>query len=85
MFIISSFPLTQVRSSVLMLTGHASSGQTMYKVAKNMNPPNYLTETPCGMCPVINQCCEGGIISPTNCVYITNWLALPDDVESLEW
>ena len=26
-----------------------------------------------------SQCCEGGIISPTSCVYITKWLAVPDD------
>jgi hypothetical protein len=28
---------------------------------------------------VSSQCCEGGVISPTTCVYITNWLAIPED------
>lgn len=28
---------------------------------------------------VSSQCCEGGIISPTSCLYITKWLAVPDD------
>ena len=41
----------KVRSSVLSYTGHSGSGQTMYKVAKNINPPNFLTESPCGVCP----------------------------------
>ena len=162
---------------MLSYTGHSGSGQTMYKVAKNINPPNFLTEAPCGACPgekqdtrymsislqtlifvrfltpinislfynflvrvlssvfffffvlicvplsftvifystplfsiitvlyyslilsiahcyfllfsnrlaVSSQCCEGGIISPTNCVYITKWLAVPDDHNGNEW
>jgi hypothetical protein len=28
---------------------------------------------------VSSQCCEGGIISPASCVYITKWLSVPDD------
>jgi DNA-directed RNA polymerase III subunit RPC6 len=71
--------LEEVRSSVLSYTGHAGTGQTMYKVAKNINPPNYLTETPCGICPVSSQCCEGGIISPATCIYMTQWLEAPED------
>jgi DNA-directed RNA polymerase III subunit RPC6 len=71
--------LEEVRTSVLSYTGHTGTGQTMYKVSKNINPPNFLTETPCGVCPVSSQCCEEGVISPTTCVYITNWLAIPED------
>lgn len=45
-----------------------------YKVAKEVASGNHLTETPCGVCPVISQCCEGGVISPTTCVYMDKWL-----------
>lgn len=45
-----------------------------YKVAKEVPSGNHLTETPCGVCPVISQCCEGGVISPTTCVYMDKWL-----------
>eukprot|EP00596_Hydrurales_sp_CCMP1899_P002715 CAMPEP_0119035672 /NCGR_PEP_ID=MMETSP1177-20130426/2852_1 /TAXON_ID=2985 /ORGANISM="Ochromonas sp, Strain CCMP1899" /LENGTH=271 /DNA_ID=CAMNT_0006994297 /DNA_START=86 /DNA_END=898 /DNA_ORIENTATION=- len=51
--------LEEVRTSVLSYTGHTGTGQTMYKVSKSINPPNFLTETPCGVCPVSSQCCEG--------------------------
>ena len=33
-----------------------------------------LTEVPCGRCPVFDLCEEGGPVSPTNCVYFTEWL-----------
>jgi hypothetical protein len=33
-----------------------------------------LTELPCGRCPVMDQCREGGPISPQTCVYFAEWL-----------
>lgn len=32
-----------------------------------------LLKSPCGGCPVMKDCHEGGIISPTNCVYLKDW------------
>lgn len=32
------------------------------------------TSIPCGVCPVIDQCSEGGQISPQTCVYYQKWL-----------
>lgn len=32
------------------------------------------TSLPCGVCPVIDQCQEGGQISPQTCVYYQKWL-----------
>jgi len=29
---------------------------------------------PCSVCPVMDKCCEGGIISPSTCEYMTKWL-----------
>ena len=32
------------------------------------------TSIPCGMCPVFNECKEGGAVSPQTCVYFEKWL-----------
>ncbi|GFR47134.1 hypothetical protein Agub_g8822 [Astrephomene gubernaculifera] len=33
-----------------------------------------LTDVPCGVCPVVGECQEGGVISPQTCVYYDKWL-----------
>lgn len=73
--------LEEVQSAVVMLTGQAA-GQTMYKVSRSVNPPNFFSEIPCGVCPVIDRCCEDGIISPRTCEYMQHWLQM-QDVEDL--
>jgi len=40
--------------------------------------PNGFTSTPCGICPVFNQCTDGGEISPINCIYFGRWLKTND-------
>lgn len=32
------------------------------------------TSVPCGVCPVFDQCCDGGLISPATCEYYNKWL-----------
>ncbi|EFN57447.1 hypothetical protein CHLNCDRAFT_59631 [Chlorella variabilis] len=32
------------------------------------------TSIPCGVCPVFNECVEGGKISPQTCIYFDQWL-----------
>lgn len=32
------------------------------------------TSIPCGMCPVLHDCHEGGVISPATCEYYAKWL-----------
>lgn len=32
-----------------------------------------LTKTPCGRCPLIDECKVGGTISPENCIYFNDW------------
>mmetsp|Transcript_3882 Transcript_3882/g.5337 ORF Transcript_3882/g.5337 Transcript_3882/m.5337 type:complete len:307 (+) Transcript_3882:18-938(+) len=72
--------LETVQSSVLLYTGYAAT-KKMFKVGKSMNPPDFLTEVPCGVCPIISQCSEGGVISPTSCRYLTHWLEMqPEDM-----
>ena len=56
--------------------GNARAGLVKFKVAKRFNAPNHLTEMPCGVCMVVTQCKEGGVISPTTCTYMSDWLAL---------
>ena len=48
--------------------------RNMYRVARQVTIENHLTDIPCGVCPVISQCCEGGIISPITCKYMNEWL-----------
>ena len=50
----------------------------MYKACKPLGGRSnldYLTELPCGQCPVIQHCSEGGIISPSTCSYYSQWLS----------
>ncbi|KAF7240492.1 DNA-directed RNA polymerase III subunit RPC6, partial [Varanus komodoensis] len=47
------------------------------KLYRSVNPiiqPTGLVRTPCGLCPVFDDCHEGGEISPSNCIYMTEWL-----------
>ncbi len=36
---------------------------------------NSFTDTPCGLCPVFDQCTPEGTISPAKCVYLKQWLS----------
>jgi DNA-directed RNA polymerase III subunit RPC6 len=77
----------------LHMGGHAGAaggggGIVKYKVAKEFEPPDFLTQTPCGLCPAIAQCREGGVISPTSCLYMNDWPALnydPTEPDGLSW
>ena len=53
-------------------------GRTLYKVCRDIEPVNMLTPIPCGVCPVITRCCDGGVISPTTCEYMQQWLEVND-------
>lgn len=30
--------------------------------------------SPCGLCPLINECSINGFFTPTNCQYINEWI-----------
>lgn len=55
-----------------------ASHETKYKVSQQITTFNYLSETPCGVCPVFDQCQEGNSISPRSCLYMTKWLGLKE-------
>mmetsp|Transcript_914 Transcript_914/g.2036 ORF Transcript_914/g.2036 Transcript_914/m.2036 type:complete len:303 (-) Transcript_914:24-932(-) len=65
--------LEEIQSSVLLMSGYAT-GKRVYKVSKMIETQDYLTAAPCGVCPVMAQCCDGGVISPVTCPYLTDWL-----------
>lgn len=47
----------------------------LYRRAVEKYPPTTaLTSLPCGRCPVIDQCRDGGPISPATCEYYQKWL-----------
>ena len=78
--------LEEVRPSVLLMTGYNRGGTLMYKATKPLQLTNNYTSVPCGTCPMMNQCCEGGIISPSTCEYMQHWLSIsPEDIHSGGW
>lgn len=54
----------------------SSSGKNtkLYRAVKPLIQPTGLMRMPCGTCPVFDRCSEGAVISPTNCVYMKEWL-----------
>lgn len=59
------------------MTGHAP-GKKMYKACKPLglrSNLDFLSELPCGQCPVMQHCSDGGVISPSTCTYYSRWLA----------
>ena len=78
----------EVRSVVnaLVYDGYAeavnrvSKGGHEQKVYRSLRKPtaeasmNLWTSTPCGVCPVFDQCSPGGIVSPERCEYLDAWL-----------
>ena len=73
--------LEEVKNAALG-SGRSMAGVVKYRVARKVTTLNYLTEMPCGVCPVVAQCREGGVISPSSCVYMNDWLAL--DYQALD-
>lgn len=45
-----------------------------WQIKKPMRTYSFAAETPCGVCPVRLQCTPGGVISPTTCTYMDDWL-----------
>lgn len=60
-----------------IVAGAGESGQT--KLFRAVNPiiqSTGLMRMPCGSCPVFHNCYEGGVVSPTTCIYMKQWLQL---------
>lgn len=78
--------LEDVQASMLLVTGYAAA-KKVYKAAKPMHPPAALTASPCGLCPVVAHCSDGGAISPASCEYMSQWLDVAggDGPSKISW
>ncbi|XP_031696546.1 DNA-directed RNA polymerase III subunit RPC6 [Anarrhichthys ocellatus] len=54
--------------------GSVDGQMKLYRGVNAVIQPTGLVRTPCGLCPVFDDCHEGGEISPSNCIYMTEWL-----------
>ncbi|KAM5246236.1 DNA-directed RNA polymerase III subunit RPC6 isoform 2-T2 [Ctenodactylus gundi] len=54
--------------------GSVDGHMRLYRAVSPIIPPTGLVRAPCGLCPVFDDCHEGGEISPSNCIYMTEWL-----------
>lgn len=78
--------LEEVTNPAVAVAAGYKSGTQLFKVSKPFPVPNYYTDIPCGVCPVIDRCCEDGVISPSTCEYMTQWLgANVDDISTGGW
>ncbi|KAK3093269.1 hypothetical protein FSP39_013476 [Pinctada imbricata] len=67
----------KVERSIVAGAGRSGDGQNkLYRSINPLVPPTGLMRMPCGACPVFDQCYEGGAVSPTNCVYMKDWLSM---------
>lgn len=47
---------------------------SMYRARLTFPKTLGLMSTPCGACPLVSRCREGGVVSPSTCVYMKEWL-----------
>ncbi|XP_065056267.1 DNA-directed RNA polymerase III subunit RPC6-like [Rhopilema esculentum] len=62
------------KTVVLDNTGSGVQQKKLFKAMKPILPVAGLMRVPCGVCPVVNDCHEGGKISPNNCIYLKEWM-----------
>ncbi|ELT94539.1 hypothetical protein CAPTEDRAFT_19562 [Capitella teleta] len=57
--------------------GGAADGESQVKLYRAITPViinTGLMRSPCGVCPVFRECHEAGIVSPSTCLYMKDWL-----------
>ncbi|KAK6181593.1 hypothetical protein SNE40_009417 [Patella caerulea] len=57
------------------LEAQSGDRKRLYRSIKPLIETTGLMRMPCGSCPVVDQCREGGVISPLTCVYMKDWLS----------
>ncbi|CAM9203501.1 unnamed protein product [Ascophyllum nodosum] len=72
--------LEEVRGAASRFSRGAGDGP-VYKMAPSVEVVNAFTEIPCGTCKVMKHCSEGGVVSPKTCVYLAEWLNMPNSEE----
>lgn len=72
--------LNQRAFKVTFPVGPAAAPRPFGKDRVSLDPTAAaIMSVPCGVCPVFDNCHEGGAVSPATCVYLTDWLDV--DVE----
>ncbi len=61
-------------SIVAESTGGSFNQKKLFRGTKPILPVAGLMRIPCGLCPVVDDCHDGSEISPTNCIYMKEWL-----------
>lgn len=51
-----------------------NNGTYLYRAIDSLLPPEGLVQTPCGICPVIQNCSDVGSVTPKTCAYMSEWL-----------
>lgn len=46
----------------------------LYRSIKSIIISAPIVRTPCGICPIFNDCHDDGLITPSTCIYLNNWL-----------
>jgi len=64
----------KVESSLAAASDSEGGQVKLYRAVMPLIEPTGLMKTPCGVCPVFKDCKEGGLISPSNCIYMKDWL-----------
>ncbi|KAG1650907.1 DNA-directed RNA polymerase III subunit RPC6 [Nymphon striatum] len=64
----------KVEKSIVPSTDGSSENIKLFRVVEPMLPTAGLMRIPCGVCPVFSDCQPNGVISPTTCVYMKDWL-----------
>ncbi len=61
-------------SVVVDTTSGNASQKKLFRGIKPMIPVTGFMRLPCGVCPVVTDCHDGGEISPSKCIYMKEWL-----------
>jgi DNA-directed RNA polymerase III subunit RPC6 len=78
-YFFASLPITFEHALIVLYSSGNST--KMWKEVNKVSEMNYWTDCPCGICPVMSQCSENGVISPSSCEYMSKWLAA--DIEDI--
>eukprot|EP00116_Pleurobrachia_bachei_P009088 sb/3469350/ len=54
--------------------GEGGKRMTFYRAIKHQPLTSGVSRVPCGVCPLTTQCTPGGLVSPSSCKYMKEWL-----------
>ncbi len=55
---------------------NSDNSNKLYRSIESLATDTGIMRMPCGLCPVYNDCYEGGPICPSKCVYMKEWLEI---------